>query len=172
MLKILALATPVLVLAGCAANPTTPEAFRDASRGGHMLAKKPESFIVDRPLVVVATAFQRRAPECLDYNLYTQKLGVIGNANQPNFTGSSKSTVITGPKKAELYLQVHYRGNLANEPGGGAYVFIADAEAVGPGKTRVDIYRAALRTDVIYEAVRGWATGTTQGCPDPKSYLG
>lgn len=172
MIRTLTLACAAALLAGCAGNPKTPEAFREAARSGHLLTKKPESFVVDRPFAAVAATFRKRASDCLDFQLHTQRKPTIGFASSPRHTATSMSTLLVHGQKMELYLQVHAKGNLAYEPDGGAYMFIADAEAVGPGKTRMDIYRTSIRSDVLYEAIRGWAEGTTQGCPDPQSFLG
>jgi hypothetical protein len=171
-LKAASLGISALLMAGCAGNPATPESFRETARGGHVLTKKPESFVVDRPLAAVAATFRKRAEECMNTNLYTQQVPTIGFAGSSRLAGSSKATVLVTAQKMEFYLQVHYKANLASEPDGGAYMFIADGEAVAPGKTRLDIYRTTFRTDVVLEAVKGWAYGTTQACPDPKSFLG
>jgi hypothetical protein len=167
MLKTIPLALAVLALAGCAFNPMTPDEFRK----GTVLMKPKETFVVDRPFPVIAASLRKRAPDCLDLNLYTQQKPTIGFAGSPRHSGSSKSTVLVNGDRAELYLQVDYKGDLARRPAGGNYYYIADAEAIGPGKTRVDIYRTAIRSDVIHEAVKGWINGTTQGCPDPQSFL-
>ena len=67
MLKTIPLALASLAIAGCALNPMTPDEFRK----GTVLMKK-ESYTVDRPVAAIAQTFRKRAPECLDLNLYTQ----------------------------------------------------------------------------------------------------
>lgn len=171
MFRTIALLSAAALLAGCAGNPKTAEEFRSVARGGHMLLKAPESFVVERPFAAVAATFRKRAPDCLDWDVHTQLKPTIGIASSPKHSGSSKSTVRVSAQKMEFYLQVRTKANLAYEPDDGAYMFIADAEAVGPGKTRIDIYRTAIRSETLYQAVRGWAEGTTQGCPDPQTFL-
>lgn len=167
MLRTIPLALACMAVAGCALNPMTPDEFRK----GTVLMKK-ETYTVDRPLAAIAQTFRKRAPECLDLNLYTQQQVLIGFNGSPHHAGTSKASVLANGDKVELHVQVDYKADLARRPEGGNYYFIADAQAVGPGRTRIDVYRAAIRTDVLLEAVKGWSYGTSQGCPDPKSFLG
>jgi hypothetical protein len=171
MFRIIALASAAAVLAGCAGNPKTSAELREVARGGHMLLKKPESFVVDRPFAAVAATFRKRAPDCLDIDRNVQQTPTIGFAGSPRLRGGSRSTLLVSGQTMELALRISQAGDLSKDAESRDILFVADAEAVGPGKTRIDIYRTAVRSDALYEAVRGWAEGTTQGCPDPQTFL-
>src|SRR4051812_6378745 len=99
MLRIISLAMASLAVAGCALNPMTPEEFRK----GTVLMKK-ETFTVDRPLPAIAQTFRKRAPECLDLNLYTQQQVLIGFNGSPHHAGTSKASVLAKSDKVELHV--------------------------------------------------------------------
>lgn len=149
----------------------TADEFRTVVKGGHLLASKPESFVVDRPLSGVVGTFKKKAPECLEIQASSQANPVIGFKGSPHVYAIAKPTVIASAEKMEFFLQVKYVGNLAKEPEGGMYMLVADATHVDKQKTRIDVYRTAVRSDVLLAAVKGWASGQNLGCPDPASFM-
>mgnify|MGYP001202573068 CR=1 FL=1 len=156
-----------MLLSACSI-PMTPNAYREAAKNGNALSMF-ESFEVDRPLAEVAATFEARAAECLDYRLGTTQRPVIGFGSSTHYYAETKQTVKKSPNKVELYFQVKYENTITEEPEGGTYHLVADAYPVGK-KTRVDIYRRT-KTDLLGEAIKGWATGNNLGCPDPAQYL-
>jgi hypothetical protein len=52
------------------------------------------------------------------------------------------------------------------EPEGGSFFLIAEATALGPGRSKIDIYGTKVGADELIRAVTGWATGQNLGCPD------
>jgi hypothetical protein len=79
-----------------------------------------------------------------------------------------KATVIVGAQRAELHLQQkHLRGvlNVYKEPADGRYIFVADADAVDRGTTKVRII-GPKGYEVVVRAIRAWADGSSTGCPD------
>lgn len=158
-------------LTGCVSIPKTAEDLRSAAREGSVFLKKPESFIVDRPFAAVVSTFKKMAPECLEVQASTQTNPAIGFKGKPRIYGIAKSTVNASADKMELYLQIKTVGNLMTEPEGGQYMFVADATPVDQRRTRIDIYRTSMRSDVLLDAITGWASGKNPGCPDPKSFM-
>ena len=158
-------------LTGCASIPNTAGEFRDIAKGGHMLLKKPESFVVDRPLSAVVSTFKKRAPECLVLEATSQSKPVIGFAGSPRVYATTKPTIVASAEKMEFYRQLRTIGNMLKEPEGGQYMFLVDATPVDKQKTRIEIYRTAIRSDTLMEAITGWATGKNMGCPDPATFM-
>jgi hypothetical protein len=80
-----------------------------------------------------------------------------------------KPTVLVTDKKAELHVQMHHEKGVlkvSKEPEGGYYLLVADAIPVDKNTTRVVLYRPSMGYDVLIKAIKGWATGANQGCPD------
>jgi hypothetical protein len=159
------LAVLTLVLAGCATQqPQNAEEFRRAVPGAFMA--KTETFEVNRPLRDVAETFRRRAPECLNIRVTTTSqtrtsYQVIVTRYTP--------TVVANGERAELHVQqLHEKGviRVAKEPEAGHYLLVVDAYPVDRNRTRVQWFGPSRGYDVLYRAVRGWASGESQGCPD------
>lgn len=158
-----------MFLSGCLSNPMSSDEFRKIAKGGHMFVKT-ESLTVERSLAAVGGTFKKKAPECLEVQMTSQKKPVIGFAGAPRVYAISRSTVLVSARKVELIVQVKSVGNMAKEPEGGNYIFVADVVPAGANKVRMDVYRAP-RTDALLAAVKGWATGKMLGCPDPTTFM-
>ena len=48
----------------------------------------------------------------------------------------------------------------------GAYIIVADAYPQPGNRTRMQLYGPSIGYDVVYRAIRGWASGENLGCPD------
>ncbi len=128
-----------------------------------------ESVDVNRPVAEVAATFKAKAAECLSYKMGSTKKPLIGVGSSTHYYGVTKPTVKRSKDKVELYFQVSYEHEVGNVPDGGMYHLVVDAYPHGK-KTRVDIYRRN-NAEVLGEAVKGWASGQSLGCPDPATYL-
>lgn len=159
------------LLSGCATVPQTSEEFRSRVRNGHMFTTI-DSFVVHRPLAVVASTFQRKAEDCLRLQLTSQLVGNISSSS-PVVRGTTTPTVNIEKSHAELSLQFFYKSiKLSKEPEGGSYAFSVLAKSLSATSTRIEVYRFTVSSESLLAAVRGWATGEFNGCPDPSSFFG
>lgn len=158
----------VVLLSGCAGTmPQTAEEFRKAVPDA--LTAEVETFDVNRPFRVVAKAFKNNGPRCLDKAIeITTRNQTKYGVTYSTYTVTYKPTVMVNGDKAELHVQQHMDNTLKiyKEPEGGYYLLVADAYPVSKNKTRVDLYRPAIGSKVLIKAVKGWATGNNNGCPD------
>jgi hypothetical protein len=153
-----------IALQGCGGMPQTAEEFRKAVPGA-MLAKT-DSYEVNRPFRDVSATFQRKGPECL--NMAVRTVSQTTTSYQ-NILTEYKATVVPGSERAELHLQqLHKTGVLypSKPPEGGAYIIVADAYPQPGNRTRMQLYGPSIGYDVVYRAIRGWASGENLGCPD------
>ena len=153
-----------VLLAACVQMPQTAEEFRKAVPGAMMT--KTESYEVNRPVKDVAATFRRKAPECLKVAVRTvsQTTG-----SYQNILTEYTPTVVVTDQRTELHVQqLHKTGVLypSKPPAGGTYILVADAFPVAAGRTRIQLYGPSKGYDVLYRAIRGWATGDNLGCPD------
>jgi hypothetical protein len=155
----------VALLTGCATQmPQTADEFRKAVPGAFMA--KTETVEVSRPLREVAATFEKRAPECLDVTVEatsqtTTSYQVIVTAYKP--------TVVVSQERAELHVQQEHQTGVMKvyaEPPGGHYLLVADAYALENNRTRLQFYGPSRGYDVLFRAVKGWASGENLGCPD------
>jgi hypothetical protein len=154
-----------VALAGCMTNPMTADEFRRTVKGSSFLGKM-ETFEVKRPVGEVARSFRRKAPECLNFKLTSTEKPTIGFGSSTKVYAIAKGKVVqANSDRVELHFQVESIGDLAKEPPDGNYYLVADAQALGKDRTRVDIYRSAAA--LVAVAVRAWASGDERGCPDP-----
>jgi hypothetical protein len=157
-------AIAALLLQGCGGMPQSAEEFRKAVPGA--LMTKTESYEVNRPFRDVAATFQRRAPECL--NLAVRTVSQSTNSYQ-NILTEYRGTAVVATERAELHVQQEHKTGViypSKPPPGGVYILVADAFPDGGGRTRIQLYGPSRGYDVLYRAVRGWATGDNLGCPD------
>ena len=160
----LILALAALLVQGCGQMPQTAEEFRKAVPGAMMT--KTETYEVDRAMREVASTFRRKAPECLNLSVRTVSRT---RTSYQNILTEYKATVVTTGTRAELHVQqLHKTGVMyaSKPPAGGAYIVVADAYPMGARRTRIQIYGPSRGYDVLYRAIRGWATGDNLGCPD------
>jgi len=153
-----------LMLGACVQMPQTAEEFRKAVPGAMMA--KTETYEVNRPAKDVAATFRRKAPECLKVAVRTvsQTTG-----SYQNILTEYTPTVIVTDQRTELHVQqLHKTGVLypSKPPEGGTYILVADATPVAARRTRIQLYGPSKGYDVLYRAIRGWATGDNLGCPD------
>ena len=153
-----------LLLQACGGMPQTAEEFRKAVPGAMMT--KTETYEVNRSYRDVAATFQRKAPECL--NLQVRTVSQTSTSYQ-NILTQYKSTVVAGGERAELHLQQDHKTGViypSKPPEGGPYIIVADAYPQPGNRTRMQLYGPSMGYDVVYRAIRGWASGDNLGCPD------
>ena len=86
-----------------------------------------------------------------------------------NILTEYKPTVVVNGERAELHVQqLHKTGVMypSKPPEGGIYLLVADAYPRPGNRTRIQTYGPSKGYDVLYRAVRGWASGDNVGCPD------
>jgi len=153
-----------LMLGACVQMPQTAEEFRKAVPGAMMA--KTETYEVNRAMKDVAATFRRKAPECL--NISVRTVSQTAGSYQ-NILTEYKPTVVVNAERAELHVQqLHKTGVLypSKPPEGGIYLLVADAYPLPGNRTRIQLYGPSKGYDVLYRAIRGWATGDNLGCPD------
>lgn len=159
-----AVAIAALLIAACAQMPQTAEEFRKAVPGAMMA--KTDSYEVNRSMKEVAATFRRRAPECLKVSVRTVSRT---NMSYQNILTEYTPTVVVNGERAELHLQQHHKTGVlypSKPPEGGPYIFVVDAYPMPGNHTRIQTYGPSKGYDVVYRAIRGWATGQNLGCPD------
>ena len=166
MQRIHAVVLAAALLAACVQMPQTAEEFRKAVPGAMMT--KTESYEVNRPMQAVGATFRKRAPECLGVQVRT--VSQTTTSYQNILTTYTPTVVVTG-ERAELHVQQLHKGGGViypqKPPEGGVYILVVDATPVSSNRTRVQLYGPSLSAyDVLYRAIRGWATGDNLGCPD------
>lgn len=153
-----------LLLQACGQMPQTAEEFRRAVPGAMMT--KTESYEVNRPLREVAATFRRKAPECL--NLQVRTVSRTATSYQ-NILTHYQATVVVTAQRAELHVQQEHKTGVlypSKPPAGGTYLVVADAYPQPGNRTRIQLYGPSRGYDVLYRAIRGWASGENLGCPD------
>jgi|HubBroStandDraft_6_1064221.scaffolds.fasta_scaffold638187_1 hypothetical protein len=155
-----------LTVAGCVTDqaPQTAADFRKTVSSAAM--GQVITFEVARPVRDIGRTFQAKAPECLGVAV---KMSDRSPAMPYSVTASYKPTVVVGDTKAELRVQRKFSGAVYNpyaEPEGGSYFLTAEATAIGPTRSKIDIYGTKVGADELIRAVTGWANGQNLGCPD------
>jgi hypothetical protein len=166
MQKVHAVVLAVL-LSACVAMPQNPDDFRKAVSGGATLTKT-DSYEVSRSVKAVGATFRQRGPECLSVQVRTVSQT---STSYQNILTTYKPTVVVNGERAELHLQQLHKGGGViypqTPPEGGVYIIVADAVPLSSNRTRIQLYGPSLSAyDVVYRAIRGWATGDNLGCPD------
>jgi len=162
-MKRIAVVTSLAAVA-CAPMPQTAEEFRKAVPGAVMA--KTDSYEVNRSMKDVAATFRRKAPECLNVSVRTVSQTTT---SYQNILTEYKPTVVVNGERAELHVQqLHKTGVMytSKPPEGGIYLLVADAFPLPGNRTRIQTYGPSKGYDVLYRAVRGWASGENVGCPD------
>ena len=153
-----------LLLQACVQMPQTAEEFRKAVPGAMMT--KTESYEVNRALRDVASTFRRKAPECL--NLSVRTVSQTATSYQNILTQYTATVVVSG-ERAELHLQQEHKTGVispSKPPEGGFFILVADAYPQSGNRTRIELFGPSRGYDVLYRAIRGWASGENLGCPD------
>ena len=153
-----------LAAVACAPMPQSAEEFRKAVPGAMMA--KTDSYEVNRSVKDVAATFRRKAPECLNVSVRT--VSQTTTSYQSILT-EYKPTVVVNGERTELHVQqLHKTGVMypSKPPEGGIYLLVADAYPLPGNRTRIQTYGPSKGYDVLYRAVRGWASGDNVGCPD------
>jgi hypothetical protein len=157
-------AAVALAIAACSPMPQTAEEFRKAVPGAMMT--KTEAYEVNRSMKEVAATFRRRAPECLKVSVRTVSRT---STSYQNILTEYTPTVVVNGERAELHLQQHHKTGVmypSKPPEGGPFIIVADAYPMPGNKTRIQLYGPSKGYDVVYRAIRGWASGDNLGCPD------
>src|SRR5262245_24607838 len=154
------------LVAGCATQqPQNAEEFRKVAPGAFLMGN--ETFEVNRPLRDVAAAWQRRAPECLNASVRTTSQT---STSYQVITTTYRPTVVVGKERAELHVQREFKGSgvitVGNPPEGGPYIIVADAYPLAGNRTRIQMIAPTKGQDVVIRAIKSWASGESQGCPD------
>ena len=163
-LSTMSVALVAALLSACGGMPQNAEEFRKAVPGAMMA--KTDSYEVNRPLREVTATFQRKAGECLNMSVRTVSQST---SSYQNILTEYKSTVVAGGERTELHLQqLHKTGVIypSKPPEGGAYIIVVDAYPLPGNRTRMQLYGPSMGYDVVYRAIRGWASGDNLGCPD------
>jgi hypothetical protein len=155
-----------VMVTGCSSGPApqTPDDFRKMTSTAVM--GQVISFEVARPVRDIGRTFQAKAPECLEA---TVKMSDRSPGMPYSVTATYKPTVVAGDTKAALYVQRKFSGAVYNpytEPEGGSYFLTAEATALGPARSKIDIHGTKVGADELIRAVTGWANGQNLGCPD------
>lgn len=154
-----------LLAAGCATKmPQTADEFRRMAPGAFMV--QVQTIEVKLSVREVGETFRRRAPECLGVTIRTTS---SAPGSYQVIEARYKPTVVAGADRAELHVQQkHLKGVLTvhKEPEDGRYLFVVDATPAGRGTAKVQIIGPSRGYDVVVRAIRAWADGSSQGCPD------
>lgn len=158
-------------LVACGSLPMSSEAFRALAREGHAELRS-DGFVVNRSLADVGTSLERLAKACLQLRADTRAVGLFNTGGAHPYA-TSTPVVRATPQRVELSLQLDYKATtkVRQEPEGGFYILVAEAVPEGPRRTRVDVYRARAKSDTLFDALKGWASGETLACPDPASFM-
>lgn len=152
------------LLSACISVPQTPAEVREAGKT-RSTSYTHESIEVTRPFPEVARTFAKKAPECLEFSLSSTSKPMIGFGSSTTVYAWGKPTLRISADKAELHFQGKFLNMMGKVPPDGWYYLVADAYPLGRNKTKVDIYWA--HSQLVVEAVKGWASGENLGCPDP-----
>lgn len=154
-----------LLASGCATKmPQTAEEFRQMAPGAFMV--QVQTFEVKRSVRDVGESFRRRAPQCLSVTIRTTS---SSPGSYQVIEARYKPTVVASANRAELHLQQkHLKGVLTvhKEPEDGHYLFVVDATPAGRAAAKVQIIGPSRGYDVVVRAIKAWADGSSQGCPD------
>jgi hypothetical protein len=166
MQRICAVVLATLVLVACGGMPQSAEEFRKAVPGAMMT--KTDTYEVNRSVQAVGATFRQKAPECLGVQVRTVSQT---STSYQNILTTYKPTVVVTGERAELHVQQLHKGGGViypqKPPEGGVYLMVVDAYPVSSNRTRIQLYGPSLSAyDVLYRAIRGWATGENLGCPD------
>ena len=159
----------LLVLGGCSTlqPPQTAEAFRREASGA--LLPRTGAVEVGRPFREVADALRRKAPECLDRTA-TATVKTITNYQEiiRTYVTTYTPTVVDTAQRIELHVQWRTQGeiHLSPTPAGGAYRLVVDAYPLGTDRTRLQWFAPSAEDDFLVHAVRAWASGENEQCPD------
>jgi hypothetical protein len=121
---------------------------------------------VKRSVRDVGESFRRRAPQCLSVTIRTTS---SAPGSYQVIEARYKPTVVASANRAELHLQQkHLKGVLTvhKEPEDGHYLFVVDATPAGRAAAKVQIIGPSRGYDVVVRAIKAWADGSSQGCPD------
>lgn len=158
-MRILLSALTALILSGCVAAPKTADEFR--KNVSAFIMPSMETFEVNRPFKDVAATFDKLGLKCLNKTVQRSRSSRYSEVVNWN------PTVIVGKDKAELHLQSLIESGNIDVENKGDYVMVVDAVPLPGNKTRVTMY-LSMKThiDLVVEAVKAWAAGTSTKCPD------
>jgi len=161
MKTVISLILLALIVSGCAPAAMSPSEYREQITRDY--PKGYESYMVNRSVDKVASSFRRKAKECLNIEIETVSKGL--NYGDKWTNSRSKSYVTNASNKSSLIMQTWMQGGAVKGPKDGYYMMVVDATPAGGNKTRIDAYSSL--SEIYKQAVRSWANGNEQGCPDP-----
>ena len=144
--------------------PMTPEAFREAVRGGAMFTEV-RNFEAARSLRRAVATVEKKARECFNVVVETTS---SSNMSYSHYTNTYTPSVVKGTGRAELHLQQKTRGNVLSprEPEAGHYIMVVDMLKKSRSSIGVEMYVPTVGYDPVVEAVESWIRGTSGLCPD------
>jgi hypothetical protein len=161
----------LLLLTGCGAAITTPDAMREYVQGNRAFSKK-ETFEVPRPYAAVTQDLKRRSEDCLNktFQITRESSALITIGSRSSNDGYTRYIPVSsiGPAKAEFYTKYwDSKARAVNTPAGDKFVFyVADVTPKGRSTTSIDLYGWTLDKYKWAElAVKAWARGEDPGCP-------
>ncbi len=160
----------LLVLAGCAGFPLTPQDMRERAKGGQDAYIKSETFTVNRPYAQVTQFIKRKSNECLDKTFkvtYTRSCGFMSTCEEDG--GMTKYIPVSNisANHAEFYTKFwDSEARAVNTPKGDkAILYVADITPKG-GATSITLYYVDHdRYQWTRDAIHAWAKGEDPGCP-------
>jgi hypothetical protein len=159
----------IVLLTGCGAAITTPEAMREHVRGKGTFSKF-ETFQVQRSYTAVTQDLKRRSEDCLDktFQLTRRSSALISIGEADDGTTRYIPVSNIGRDKAEFYTKFwDSKARAVNTPAGDKFVFyVADVTPKGRNATSIDLYSwTPERYGWAATAVKAWARGEDPGCP-------
>lgn len=165
MRKILLTGVVGFFLAGCSIQyPQNAAEFRKMLPESTFGTK--EEITSSRSLAEITATFKKMAPQCLDVRIRSEERS---NTSYHVVVTHYKPTVIAGPQKVELHVQMeHEKGVITpgKVPPGGLYLMIIDVTATGNGKSKAVFYHPSMGYGSMIKGISGWVTGENIGCPD------
>jgi len=156
----------MLIVGGCAGAPKNAEDFRLAMRSSPFT--RTETFEVARPFRIVSETLQKRSDECFNVAVHSTATSVNIPITRTSIR-AYKPTFVGGAGKAELHIQQKRSGGGMVEVGAlpdGYYRVVLDVVAIGPSRSKIDMYYMSPDDKYIRDTLRGWVTGERPGCPD------
>jgi hypothetical protein len=154
-----------VLLAGCSMQyPQNAAEFRKMLPESSFGTK--EEINSSRSVAEIGATFKKMAPQCLDVRIRSEERS---NTSYHVVVTRYKPTVIAGPQKVELHVQMeHEKGVITpgKVPPGGLYLMIIDVTPAGNGKSKAVFYRPSMGYDAMVKGITGWITGENIGCPD------
>ncbi len=153
------------MLGGCGSMPKTADLLIQNAKGGSMFSKK-DSYEVKRPISQVTAVLKDRSSACLNKQLTTS---YWQNGLKHVHINVLTPKVDVAKDKTRLTVQVKDTSPnvivVGSPPPDGFYQMVVDAYPVDKHTTRVETYYQSTY-DGMFNAIKPWVTGASEGCPD------